>query len=151
VEAIWARFERQTTYLNEFNSPNIKAQPAFVDDVTPFVGDPEKIKFAKGKLETLANVVDAIYTTANGDVGVAWDSTILGNGKLTDTVFLLVLDSVHNFKYVLPAVTRADGNVAGTIRAGLTLSDLLFVVVTLQTQLDGSEIYADSFQAIPTV
>ena len=116
-----------TTNWNEFSSPNIKAQPEYVDEVTPFEPNYSNLIMSKGSLEILDSPTTATYDNALGDYGISWEDTILGNGLNTDIVKLVIIDNENNISFITPgiAITRISGSISINIGAGRTIANLV--------------------------
>ena len=83
----------------------------------------------KGTLEG-ADISTATYNTTNGNVDVAFPSTVSGNGLATDDVSILVLDNASNqvIGYGSADATRTDAGVALSVATGLLAADLIVYI-----------------------
>jgi hypothetical protein len=120
IKLLWQKYEKNTTYMNEFNSYNVPLQPTYVDEATPFAGVGTDIKLGKGDLEQVPLSGAQNYDDATGDVTVVWDDTITGNGLATDKVVIVVTDGESLTVKTELTKTRTDGTATITMPAGLT-------------------------------
>lgn len=115
-----------TTAWNEYFSTNIPLQPAFVDDVTPFVPDFAVVAMTEGLLEPAPLTGLQTYDEPSGAVQINFDTATIGNGLATDLVQCVVVDEVNGVAISSPSTgnVRTDGVIDFNVGSGRTFTDL---------------------------
>ena len=105
-------------------------------------------KIAKGSLETISGLI-AEYSA--GTVGLTWSGSITGNGLITDSLNVLIVDKTNNsiVHYEAGFSTRGDESQNLNIATGLTATNLLvFVFASRGTGSDFIVSNSVSIQAV---
>lgn len=121
-----------STFWNPF-AVGMSGFNAFVKNVFPNVSSTGLIQVgcqvAKGTLENVGTLT-AVYTTGTGNLNIAWNDVISGNGELTDNINFLAIKSTDNsiLGYGATVASRGDAQQDVTIHSGETATNVIVFV-----------------------